>query len=290
MNIFTNDSERQQYLNYLKTYKQEYGMIVLAYALMPNHFHLVMESAEGRLSSFMGALQSTYAAWFNQQGNRESGRLFQSRFYSELVQTDEYFSTVLRYVLTNPSRSGFDSDEAVHDWTSLRELSSEGNIVNWDEVFGYLEHVETEDFENFLNQDLKKLKEKYQQMKRNVRDVNFIGDDQFLENLLSNEERETRKSNRAQSPVDSDEILDSVCELFGIDQKGTLLESVGERKHADARYTCFYLLRARGYLSLQEIGDRFDISQASVSEGIQRFEERIKDKDKIESLLKEWNL
>lgn len=77
---------------------------VLAYTLMPNHFHLVLrEIREGGISKFMQKLGTGYTRYFNERNNRTGlGGLFQSRYQSVRIKTDDQLLNVFVYVLTNP--------------------------------------------------------------------------------------------------------------------------------------------------------------------------------------------
>jgi putative transposase len=75
---------------------------VLAYALMPNHFHLVVkETGEGNISKFMSKVMTAYSMYFNTVNHR-SGPLFTRPFRSKHINDDEYLRWVLSYVHLNP--------------------------------------------------------------------------------------------------------------------------------------------------------------------------------------------
>ena len=75
---------------------------ICAYAMMPNHFHLlVREKQEGGISKFMGKLSTSYAMYMNKKYDR-SGPLMCRPFRAKHVDSDEYFRWVLAYIHTNP--------------------------------------------------------------------------------------------------------------------------------------------------------------------------------------------
>ncbi len=65
--VFRDDSDRQEYLDRIRRYREKFKFCLLAYCLMPNHVHLVLQSGPVPLSRVMGALHSTYAQWFNRR-------------------------------------------------------------------------------------------------------------------------------------------------------------------------------------------------------------------------------
>ena len=63
--VFRDDSDREEYLDRIRRYREKFKFCLLAYCLMTNHVHLVLQSGPVPLSRVMGAPHSTYAQWFN---------------------------------------------------------------------------------------------------------------------------------------------------------------------------------------------------------------------------------
>jgi len=74
--IFRSDSDRELFLQTLAETGSQFGLLVHVYCLMPNHYHLVVETPRGNLSRALGWLQVTYTVRFNRR-HRRSGHLFQ---------------------------------------------------------------------------------------------------------------------------------------------------------------------------------------------------------------------
>lgn len=79
--------------------------LVHAWCLMPNHYHLVVETVQPLLSNGMQRLNGRYAQGFNHRYGRV-GHLFQGRFGAYLVEQDEHLEAACAYVLDNPRRAG----------------------------------------------------------------------------------------------------------------------------------------------------------------------------------------
>ena len=103
--IFEDDKDRGRFLDYLDEVLKNNRGTLLAWCLMDNHYHLLLKVDQARLSEAMKWLNSSYALYFNSTHERD-GHLFQGRFKSEPVETDEYLLTVIRYIHQNPVKGG----------------------------------------------------------------------------------------------------------------------------------------------------------------------------------------
>jgi REP element-mobilizing transposase RayT len=101
--IFRGDKDRQCFLDTLIEAVEQFGLRLHGFCLMPNHFHLLVETPQANLSRGIGWLQTTYSIRFNRRHKR-SGHLFQGRFKAHLVEAKSYAKTVLRYLHLNPVR------------------------------------------------------------------------------------------------------------------------------------------------------------------------------------------
>ena len=101
--IFHDDSDRQHFLELLAELPERFGVLLHAYVLMPNHFHLLLETPEANLSRTGQWLNVSYSIWFNRR-HRRSGHLFQGRFGAVIMEDDAWFQEVGRYVHLNPVR------------------------------------------------------------------------------------------------------------------------------------------------------------------------------------------
>ncbi len=96
-------------------------MRVLAYCLMPNHFHLaVWPRHDGDLSGWMQWLLTVHVQRYHQHYD-SSGHVWQGRFKAFPIQQDEQLLTVLRYIERNPLRAGLVARAEEWLWSSLRE-------------------------------------------------------------------------------------------------------------------------------------------------------------------------
>ena len=103
-NVFLDEEDFDTFLQLLCQTCPEYGVKVHSYALMSNHYHLLIETSRENLSLFMRRLNATYAIYFNKKYKR-SGHLWQGRFKSWFVTDESYLYTLIRYIEYNPLKA-----------------------------------------------------------------------------------------------------------------------------------------------------------------------------------------
>lgn len=86
---------------------------MFAYCLMSNHIHMLIKAEKEEPDLIMKRIACSYVYWYNSKYYR-NGHLFQDRFRSEPVETDEYFLTVLRYIHQNPIKAKLVDNIADH--------------------------------------------------------------------------------------------------------------------------------------------------------------------------------
>ena len=126
MRIFDKSKDYEAFESILADAVVRTKMRLLSYCVMPNHWHLVLWPREdGDLSAFVGWLTLTHTQrWHAHRHSEGSGHVYQGRFKSFLVESDEYLWTVCRYVERNALRAGLCERAEQWRWSSLwrREL------------------------------------------------------------------------------------------------------------------------------------------------------------------------
>lgn len=135
--IFRSDRDRRAFLGFLAETVRRFAWSVTAYVLMPNHYHLLVQTPEANLSRGMQWLNGSYAAWFNAAHER-AGHLFQGRFHSFLIEKETYFDQVLRYVALNPVRAGMCVSPDQFKWSSYRATAGVETPPGWLDVVSAL--------------------------------------------------------------------------------------------------------------------------------------------------------
>jgi REP element-mobilizing transposase RayT len=134
--IFLDDPERKFFLAQLEITAERYGWCCLAYCLMSNHYHLVIETRAPTLGEGMRRLGTVHAQTFNRR-HGTYGHVFQERYGSVLARTDEQLAQLLRYVALNPVAAGLCRDPRAWPWSSHR-----GMVVGGGEPAGSRARIE----------------------------------------------------------------------------------------------------------------------------------------------------
>jgi putative transposase len=133
--IFLDEDDCERYLRLLRGVIEKFRWHCLAYCLMPNHVHLLIETTEPNLGRGMHSLHGLYAQTFNERWTRV-GHLFQSRFGSRTVQDEIGLMRVLAYIAANPVTAGLCDDPGDWAWSSHRATVGAGRdrIVDLDRL------------------------------------------------------------------------------------------------------------------------------------------------------------
>lgn len=117
--IFAQDEDCAGYLENLRELKITFGIGVYAYCLMTNHVHLLLQPGEAvaDLGRFMKALSARTTRYFNRLEGR-SGTLWESRYKSSPVQSEQYLLACCRYIELNPVRARMAAHPGEYHWSS----------------------------------------------------------------------------------------------------------------------------------------------------------------------------
>jgi REP element-mobilizing transposase RayT len=119
--IFRTKKDSADFVSRLAVILNETGTACCAWALIPNHFHLLLKTGAVPIATVMRRLLTGYAVSFNHR-HRRHGHVFQNRYKSILCQEDAYLVELVRYIHLNPLRA-----EIVPDCESLERFPYAGH-------------------------------------------------------------------------------------------------------------------------------------------------------------------
>jgi REP element-mobilizing transposase RayT len=117
--IFLDDRDRLFFLDRLGEVVRTHRWRCHSYCLMPNHYHVLMETPEPNLSRGMRRLNARYSQHFNRRHERV-GHVLQGRFHAVVVERDTHLLELARYIVLNPVRAGLLAAAEEYPWSSLR--------------------------------------------------------------------------------------------------------------------------------------------------------------------------
>jgi len=124
--IFKEEKDKINFLEKMIEMVEKYNIIIHSYVLMPNHYHLLISTPHANLSQAMHQLNTNYANWFKSR-YKIIGSIFQGRFKSVLVETEDYMVVLSAYIHLNPVRSKLVDKPEDYLWSSFRAYLGRGD-------------------------------------------------------------------------------------------------------------------------------------------------------------------
>ena len=126
MVIFSDDADRRTFLRMLSERLHATSIKLIAWCLMENHVHLLLSDQNGEFVDMMHSLETSYARYFNMKTGHV-GSVFQGRFKSKAIETDDYLLQAVRYIHDNPLDRGI--SRSSYPWSSYREYTGVPSLI-----------------------------------------------------------------------------------------------------------------------------------------------------------------
>ena len=127
--IFLDAQDYKKFIQVLIDCKKASHFELYAYCLMNNHIHLLIKETEESVSTIMKRIGCRFVYWYNAKYQRV-GHLFQDRFRSEPIETDEYFLCVLRYIHNNPVKAKLVDSCSDYEYSSYNWYFENGILID----------------------------------------------------------------------------------------------------------------------------------------------------------------
>ena len=137
--IFRSYADRLRFMEKLEESLQVFDVMLYAYVLMENHYHILIGTPQANLSKFMQQFQTSYTMYFNYCHNHQ-GHLFQGRFKAVLVENNAYLLKLSRYIHLNPVRTKSQRNNSIKEkisyldgytWSSYRNYINRNSVPEW---------------------------------------------------------------------------------------------------------------------------------------------------------------
>ncbi len=279
--IFRDDNDREFFLAVLERSCMKSGYLIYAWALMDNHYHLVLRTSDYPLSGFMRRINGPYAQFFR-KGNGNRGYLFQDRYKSIVTQDQNYIEELVRYVHLNPIRAGTCVDLILLDhypWCGHSALvgNRRNSFQNTKDVLARFDQATSRavaKYREFIASGIEagssvlETVRKTNVEREDVRNTGcwVIGDREFVRKAIDQDtQRRLRISEYTKQGLSIDDIVEKVALHYGLPVDAVRKRGKGNARSA-ARKAVAYMARERYGMPVIEIARFFGISSPSVSE------------------------
>lgn len=297
--IFSDDMDRDNFIDRVGAIVTETNTACYAWALIPNHFHLLLRTGQVPMATVMRRLLTGHAGYFNKR-HRRSGHLFQNRYKSILCQEDSYLLELVRYIHLNPLRA-----KIIKEFNALKKFQFCGHSAlmgkierEWQEtdrvltMFGQRLSDARRQYQAFVEKGISMGKREdltggglirsmggWQAVKsmRKIKvfeksDERILGNGSFVEQVLSKAQEQMERKYRLKSKgFDLERIADRVSSVMEVDANEIWKSGKSKSRVAARSLFCFWAVREIGF-SMTEVSRRLKLSLSGVSQSVIRGE------------------
>lgn len=271
-NIFIDNNDRMKFLKKIVETVDKFNLKIHCYALMDNHFHLLLETPEANLSKAMHYLNTSYSNWFKSK-HQIIGSVFQGRYKSILVEKEAYLLKLSAYIHLNPVLAGIVNNPDEYRWSSFNSYLKNDASSHWVFTSDILKMFsgKREAYKIFVNNCIAKVDEIREEIANCKHSI--LGGEEFFEMIISSLKSSNKQSDLREKPdlkhltrVNKEDIKNIVLKIFHVKEEELLIKKKGNT------YRKIYLYGLKKYtdLSLREIGDLSAMDYAAVSQMIKR--------------------
>ena len=151
--IFIAESDYKKLLSKIKLTKDTYKIEIIAYCLLPNHYHLMLYQASDKpISDWLRDLFNGYVQRFNRKYNR-SGTIFERTAKPKLITSDKYLIDGIHYINSNPFKHGLVENPVDWKFSSLSEYLGDKNVLVSKRIVGsyfYQDYTYQTSFQEYM--------------------------------------------------------------------------------------------------------------------------------------------
>jgi putative transposase len=283
--IFLDNLDYKAFVELLQETSEDWNVRIAAYCLMPNHYHMLIQTPDANISRAMRHVNGVYTQRFNSRHHHD-GQLFRGRYKSILVNGDSYLLQLVRYIHRNPIKAGLVENSDFYAWSSHKAYVSIAKKWDWLHK-GFILGILTSDkskqmraYRRFMAADED---EKITGILDHKKWPSLLGPRNFIEWVKATYQ-DLKGSNEIpqirELYADPDRIISGVCAYYSVKHKDLFISNRGTFN--EPRNVAIYLMRKLRRDTLSDIGKTFQMEKySSVSSVIGRLKYRMRNDSKL---------
>lgn len=292
--VFKTDEQRTFFLSVLAETAKRFNAEWHAYCLMDNHYHLLVRTPDANLQRIMRHVNGLYTQFFNRQERRD-GPIFRGRYKAIVVDADNHWLELSRYVHREPIDTGAAKGIAGYKWSSYRAYVGLETTPAWLTTKHILTSIATRDSKRrYIAYVAVGTDEALQRFYSQSKIKPVLGSDAFRKKVLSGKSSDVDRPELKSASLRPTlkEIVTATCREFAVNQAMIWTSTRGRGVTSPARSVTMYLCQQIGDMRLSAIADTFGLaSYASAGAVIRTTRSRItEDKalgDRVKAIIRE---
>lgn len=264
-NIFHNEEYYEAFLLSVSEAHHRFGLQVLCYCLMSNHYHLLVKTPEANLGRAMRHINGLYTQRHNRL-KRTDGSLFRGRYKAICVEEDSYQLQLSRYIHRNPVEAGMVEQLDSYPWSSYSYYVKKKKAPQWlytQEVLEQL-HVKTRIREKYRSYVELGIDEEIAKFYGKENQSPYLGSQSFRD--WAYKQRDTDELSVSNKELQLfrpglDELIKKVVQEFKVSKESIIESQRGHVANNIPRWVTMYMAQQYGGLKLKEIADEFGLKR-----------------------------
>jgi len=254
--VFLDKPDYAMFIELLKEVVDMYKVRVAAYCLIPNHYHLLIQTPGGDLARCMRHLNGIYTQRFN-RAHHFDGQLFRGRYKSILVDGDSYLLELVRYIHRNPLEAGLVRELNKYVWSSHKGYLSNAKKWNWlhkSFILSFFAKDRKEGIKTYRKFVTKETPEEINRIFSQSKFPSMLGSESFVnrmkETFFHKKRHDEIPESRKLAP-EAEKIKKTICNAYGIEES-SLFSSRRGVLNEPRNVAIFLLRRLRADLPIQK--------------------------------------
>jgi len=285
-NIFHGEQYFKAFLSVLDEAYRRFGLQVLCYCLMGNHYHLLVKTPEANLGRAMRHINGVYTQRHNRMKHTD-GPLFRGRYKAICVEEDSYQLQLSRYIHRNPLEAKMVNDLVDYPWSSYSYYVSNQKPPEWlnqGEIFDQL-HASSKLREKYLAFVELGVDEEIARFYGKGNTMPYLGSDSFRDWAYA--QRGTDEAALSKQDIQLfrpsiDEIVNQVAKIFRVSDDSIVRGQQGRGKKNLPRWVAICLSQEIGSKKLTVIADAFGLKRTgSIPTTVKKLRELLENDSKL---------